>query len=155
MEIEIKQPRFEGRGLKLQTAGLFAGPRLWMDGALIKGKRGRYGVSDNMGAGVTIQLRPSFIDPIPSLDIAGERLNLVRPLEWYEYVWMGLPIVLATAGGALGGAIGLSAAYLSGRIFRSERSSPIKYLLTGLISIGAAVVFFVLAVLIQFLIGSE
>jgi hypothetical protein len=149
MDIEINQPRFEGRGFKLQTAGLFSGARLWIDGAIIKGKRGRYEVRDNTGADVTIQLKPRFLDPIPQLDIAGDRLTLARPLTWYEYGWMGLPMVLVLAGGALGAAIGFSAAYSSARIFRSEQSTPVKYLLTGLISIGAAVVFVILALLIQ------
>ncbi len=152
MDIEIKHPRFEGRGLKLQTAGFFSGPRLWIDGAIIKGKRGRFDVRDNTGVDVPIQLRPRFLDPIPRLEIAGDRLDLARPLTWYEYAWMGLPILLVSMGGALGALIGFAAAYSSARIFRSEQSTPVKYLLTGLISVAAVVVFFILAVLIRLLI---
>jgi len=152
MDIEIKHPRFEGRGLKLQTAGFFTGPRLWIDGAFIKGKRGNYEVRDNTGAPVAIRLAPRFLDPIPRLDIAGDRVELARPLAWYEYVWMGLPIALVFTGGGLGAAIGFGAVYSSARVFRSELSTPVKYLLTGLISMGATLVFFVLAVLIQILI---
>lgn len=152
MDIEINQPGFEGRGLKVRAAGLFSGPRLIIDGVIIKGKRGRCEVRNNTGAGVTIKLKPSFLDPIPQLEIEGERVNLSRPLMWYEYIWMGLPLILMYSGGALGGGIGFGAAYSSARIFRSERSTPVKYLLTSLISIGAAAIFFVLALLIQSLI---
>jgi hypothetical protein len=149
MDIEIKQTGFEGRGFKVRPAGLFSGPRLIIDGVIIKGKHGRYEVRDNSGTGVTIKLKPSFLDPVPQLDIDGGRVVLSRPLTWNEYIWIGLPLILIFSGGALGGGIGFGAAYSSARIFRSDRSIPVKYLLTCLISIGATAIFFVLAFLLH------
>jgi len=49
----------------------------------------------------------------------------VRPLYWYEYGWMALPILLAFAGGGLGALVGLGAAHLNSRIFWSDRAAAV------------------------------
>ena len=56
------------------------------------------------------------------------------------------------AGGVLGAVVGLTAAYASSRIFRSDRKTPAKYAPTGLVSLAAVAVFFVLAVALQIMI---
>ena len=47
----------------------------------------------------------------------------------------------------------LAAVYSSARIFRSDRGTASKYGLSALISLGAALAFFVAALVIQLLIG--
>lgn len=115
----------------------------------MKGKRGRFEVRDDSGRARVIELKPRLLDPLPSFSIDGEAIPLGRPLAWYEYVWMALPIGLATVGGAVGGVLGVGAAYSSARIFRSDRSGFAKYAITGLISVTAVIVFLGVAVAIE------
>jgi hypothetical protein len=70
-------------------------------------------------------------------------IQVVPALQWYQYIWMGLPIVLLFMGGAVGGFCGGLAAVTSSRIFRSERAEATKYALTGLISLAAFFSYFV------------
>jgi len=85
--------------------------------------------------------------------IGDETVLLARPLAWYEYVWVGLPVLLVFAGGALGALVGVVATYTSARIFRSDRGAFAKYVLTGLVSVLALVVFLVLVVIAQQMIA--
>ena len=152
MEIAITHPKLQGQRLALRTAGFFRGPQILLNGTPIKGKRGKYLLRNSQGQEVALQIKSNHIDPIPKLVIDGEKVQLARDLTWYEYLWMGLPIILVVSGGALGAMIGIGATYSSSRIFRSERGTFSKYLLSSLISIGAIVGFIVVAVVIQILV---
>ena len=77
----------------------------------------------------------------------------MRPLYWYEYGWMALPILLAFAGGGLGALVGLGAAHLNSRIFWSDRAVWLRYVLTALVSLAAVGVFFIVAALAGPLLG--
>ena len=165
-DIPIDQEAFVGRSLMLRPATLFSGARLLIDGAPVKTtlRTGqfwfgwsmaprlglpRFLVRDNRGNEVAVRLKSNGFDPIPKVDIDGQVLQLARPLEWYEYAWMGLPIVLAIWGGLWGALIGCAATRSSARLFRSERSTFSKYGLSGLISAGAVVAFVVTWTILQ------
>lgn len=152
MELAITHEKLQGRNLTLRTASFFRGPRLLSGGMPMQRKRGTYTVRDNQGKEITIKIKGHPLDPIPKIDIDGHVLQLAPPLAWHEYVWMGLPIILAFAGGALGALFGISATYASSRIFRSERSTASKYLISGLVSVAAVVGFFIVLVLLQILL---
>ena len=149
MELAINHEKLQGRKITLKTGSFFRGPRLLSNGMPVQGKRGTYILRDNHGKEITIKIKGNFLDPIPKLDIDGQELQLAPPLAWNEYVWMGLPIILVFAGGALGALVGISAIYSSSRIFRSERSTAGKYLLSGVISVGAVIGFFIFAVILE------
>lgn len=149
MDIPIDHPSFVRRRLAVRPAGLLRGVKLLHDSSEVKGKRGRFEVRDDTDKTRVVELKGRFIDPLPVLSIDGESIDLGRPLAWYEYAWLGLPIVLVTVGGALGGALGFGAAYSSARIFRSDRSGLAKYALTGLISVSAAIIFLTVAVAVE------
>ena len=152
-DLPIAHEAFAGRGLVLRPAGFLRGPRLLIDGSEAKGRRQRYSLRDNIGNQVEVRLRGNGIDPVPKVEIAGRTIELARPLTWYEYVWMGIPIVLVVAGGALGAVFGLLGIYASARIFRGERSTGAKFGLSALVSLGAVLGFFVTALFLQLLIG--
>jgi len=149
MDIPIDHPAFVRNPLIVRPAGFFGGVKLLQKNWEVKGKRGRFEVRDDGGRARVVELKPKLLDPLPSFSIDGEAIQLGRPLAWYEYAWMGLPIALATVGGALGGALGVGAAYTSARIFRSGRSGVAKYALTGLISISAVALFLTVAMAIE------
>lgn len=153
MEIAVNHPKLHGRRITLKPTGFFRGLRLLSNGNPVEGKRGTYTLRDLHGKEVTIKIKANFLDPIPKVEIDGEAFPLARPLVWYEYVWMGLPIILVFVGGGLGALVGVSATYSSARIFRSERTPFNKYLVSALISLAAVIVFFILVVAFQILIG--
>jgi hypothetical protein len=155
MRIEVRHPAFKRQHLSVQTASsVFSSPKLLLNGAAVKKEKGRYPVTSDSGAMKLVQMRYNLVDPVPTLKIDEQTVNLLEPLQWYEYAWSGLPILLVFAGGALGGLVGGAATIANGRIFRSERSSIAKYGLAGLITVSAAVVFFVLAIGLRSGVGS-
>jgi hypothetical protein len=153
MDIPIKHQAFANRGLALRTAGVFNGPQLILDGRRVKGKRLRFSVRDNAGAQREIRLRSNYIDPVPRVQIGDQTLELARPLTWYEYVWMAIPIILVFGGGMLGAIFGIAAVYSNARIFRSDHATAAKYLLSALTSIGAILGYLASAVALRLLVG--
>lgn len=155
MYIEVQHPEFMTQRLTVETAGFLRGPRLLVNGVVAKKKKGRYTVTSDSGAEISIQLKYNYLDPIPKLKIGDNITVLASPIKWYEYVWMDIPIILVFSGGAIGGLVGAVAANASGKIFRSQRSSPVKYGLSALITLGAFIVFVVFATVFQLLVGSS
>lgn len=152
MELPISCKGFEGRRLTVQTGGIFSGPKLLLDGETPAKKKGSFILRDNYGKEVQARLKSRMLDPVPSVELGGESVALARPLLWYEYAWMGIPVLLVFVGGALGGLIGASAAYTSARVFRGEAGALTKYLLTGAISLVAVVAYLVAALVLQIVI---
>jgi hypothetical protein len=101
---------------------------------------------------IVARLRSNGIDPVPRLEVDGKAIELARPLKWYEYLWIGLPVLLIFAGGALGALIGLTATYCNAHVLRSERGVASRYALTALVSISATAAFIALAAILQILI---
>jgi hypothetical protein len=155
MEFPISHSGFEGQNLSVATAGFFRGARVLHNGNPVERRKGRYAVRSDRGEEVFIQLKSNFIDPIPKVILGHETIFLARPLTWYEYLWLGLPILLVFAGGGLGALVGITATYASARIFRSDRGAFAKYGITAVISLVALIAFVVLAVIAQQMIDGE
>ena len=153
-EIPVTYPGFEGRRLTVRTAGWFSGIQLQIDGAPVKPQKRLYLLRDNAGKEVQAKFGYNYIDPVPMLKIDGNPILLARPLTWYEYAWMGAPILLLFVGGALGALFGMWGAWTSGRIFRSDRGTAVKYLLTGAVSLAAVFGYLVLATIALSFFGS-
>jgi len=153
MDYLFEHPDFQGRSLAVRTSGFFAAARLVVDGAEVTGTKGKFSLYDNHGRPRELKLKPVFLDPIPKVDLDGTTIDLVHSLTWYEYTWMGLPIVLVISGGALGALFGILATFSSARIFRSGRGPGAKYALSGLISLGAVGGYLASATLIQLVIA--
>ena len=155
MRIEIDHPAFKRQLLAVETASVFSGPKLLMNGVVIKKEKGSYPVVSDVGDNKLIQIRYNLVDPVPRIKVDGQTFNLREPLQWYEYAWSGLPILLVFSGGALGGLVGGVATMANGRLFRSERGALAKYGLAGVITVSAVAVFFVLAIALQLAIGTK
>ncbi len=125
MNIAVDDPRFKTQKLSIETASLWRGPRLLLNGAPVEGKGSAYVVRDDAGAETAVVVKPGFPDPIPKLLVGG---------------------------GAVGGLFGALALYVNARIFRSDRGSAAKYGLTALVSAAAVAAFTVLALTLQTLI---
>jgi hypothetical protein len=155
MRYTLSIPGFENRELMLETGGFWSGPKLMIDGAPApKGpKRGQFSLRRNDGTEAIAQLRVKFfLDPLPQVELDGQSFLAAEPLKWYEWLWAGLPFAMIIIGGALGGGIGGLMMAINGRVFRSNLKTPAKYLLTGSISAGAFIAYFLLALLLNFTI---
>ena len=149
MDIAVSHSSFIQQRLTIRTAGLFSGPRVLLNSLPIKRDGGKYIVRNDSGTEVTVRLKSTFFDSIPTLTLDDTKVSLARSLTWYEYLWISVPILLLFIGGALGGGIGVFATYSNSRIIRSDRSTISKYALTGAASICAFVAFFVVATALQ------
>jgi hypothetical protein len=144
MDIPIALPGMEGQKLALRV-NTFTGAKLMLKDEQVARQKGLFSVRSNAGSTIAVRLKGRFLDPIPNLIVGGKTIQVMPPLAWYQYVWMTIPMVLLFLGGAIGGLCGGLAAGFSSRIFRSDRSQGMKYALTGLISLGAFVAYFVVA----------
>ena len=64
-------------------------------------------------------------------------------VEWYQHVWLALPIMLVAVGGAIGGACGGAAWAINRIVFQKTKHPVLRYVWTGLISGTAVVVYFI------------
>ena len=150
MRIDIDNPRFENTGLQVDTGGLFGSASLWRDGhELEPDENGTYFVEDADGEKATIRFQNVALDPVPKLLIDSYEHEVVEPLQWYEWVWVGLPFLLVPVGGCLGGALGGLALGVNATIFRSTNNAALKWGASAAVTIAAIGTFFVLAVALE------
>ncbi len=155
MRIQINHPAFKSQHLSVETASFLVGPKLLLNGVVLKRKGGRYLVASDSGQELTIKVIYNFLDPIPKVKIGDGIIDLAKPLQWYEYAWVGVPMLLVFAGGALGGFVGAGSTVVNGRIFRSDRGTLSKYALAAVTTVAGTAVFFVIAIAIQIAIGPK
>jgi hypothetical protein len=98
MRIGIKHPAFQSKHLSVEQASFFSGPKLLLDGVAVKKQKGGYPVASDSGQPVLIQMRYNLLDPIPTIKIGDAPIQLAAPLRWFEYAWIGLPMLLGEAG---------------------------------------------------------
>jgi hypothetical protein len=80
--------------------------------------------------------------------ISGKPIEGMQKLKWYEEAWIALPIALVAVGGALGGLCGALAWGLNRLVFMKLEPPAIKYVVTGLISVCAVIVWLILALFV-------
>jgi hypothetical protein len=141
MEYTVKIEGFEGHHLAVTSDELISNPKLLIDGQPAPNgqKRGEFILYKNNGAKVIAQFTSAALgfDPVPRLSIDGKAIQIMEPLDWFEWVWSGIPLILFLTSGLLGTLFGILAFAFNVRVFRSQRSSLEKLLLTALISIGS------------------
>jgi len=155
MDYSIQHEDFEGRDLCVRLSGLFGSAKLVENGTEVSGSGRQHSVRGNSGETREIVLESSLIDRLPVVVIDGVSIRLDRALRWYEYLWMGMPLLLVFAGGALGVVMGIAATWTSARIFRSERSIVMRYALTGLVSLATVLVFLGIATGVQLAVDAN
>ncbi|HVM13554.1 MAG TPA: hypothetical protein VM287_04400 [Egibacteraceae bacterium] len=137
----------EGRQVMLEPRPMRR-PVLWMDGQPAEpgAKRGEYLLRTNDARTVTAVVRPRLLgfDPVPDMEVDGERVELAERLPARTLVWAGLPLGLVFLGGALGGLTGGLATTWNVKLLRKRRGMP-GYLLTGLVTIGALTAWLLMA----------
>jgi hypothetical protein len=138
MQYPIKIEGFEGHQLAVTSEEFFSSPKLLLDGQPApKGKnRGEFILHNINGTDSTVQLTSAYMgfDPVPRLSVAGKSIQIMEPVDRFEWAWSGIPLILVIVGGVLGTLFGIVAFAFNVRVFRSQRSLLKKFLLTALIS---------------------
>lgn len=147
-EIYINHPDL-GENILVLRLSFWKSPKLYLNNGPVPKEKKQYSLSDILGKPFIIEIKNTPFDPIPKVFINQEPIKLVTAFKWYEYLWMGLPLLLIFQGGALGGLLGVLAFRANGSIFRSERNQLEKYLFTLGLNVIIALSFLALAYSIQ------
>jgi hypothetical protein len=146
---------FEGQNIEVNT-GFWSGPKLLINGeSAPKGeRRNEMRLQRNDLRQVTATWKPTLMGfDVPQLLVDGKVVSLVEPLKWYQWVWGGLPVLLVFAGGLLGVLIGLIAFSINAKIFRSGLNDVLKYIISGMFSLTAVIVYLFLGTIVSLLIS--
>ncbi|MBW3636444.1 MAG: hypothetical protein KY445_08265 [Armatimonadetes bacterium] len=148
---ELIIPGFESQKISVQVASGFGSSKLFVNGqpAPPAPKRGQYVLRRNDGTETIAFFKAGFPDPAPMLVVGDQTIRLAEPLEWYQWLWAGFPLVLILLGGIIGGALGAGAATINAQIFRSQHQGVVKYLLSGLVSLIAITLWIFIVSLIR------
>jgi hypothetical protein len=90
-------------------------------------------------------------DIIPRVYIDGEKLELARKLEWYEWLLGGIPFILLY-GGALGAMCGLVGFAANCKVMRSNMNTLQKVLSVGGITFASYLSYFIMGVALSLII---
>lgn len=153
--IRIEHPELGNNQLALVIPTLFGNQKILFNGKEVLKSNGTYSITEQIGHKFEITIKNNVIDHIPNILVNEEQIEIERPLKWYEYLWMGLPIVLAFQGGFLGALLGFFALRLNSSLFRSDRNTIQKYLSTLIVNVLVTVVFFVAASFLNDLIKGD
>jgi hypothetical protein len=156
MRYPITLEGFDGQTIEIQPTSLWSGPKLLVNGqpAAKGAKRGQVILTNNSGQEVVATWQPRFLGlDIPALVVNEKTIEVTKPLPWYAWLWSGLPLALLFVGGVLGVILGIAAFTVNANLFRSPRSTPVKFLLTTLVSLLAGAAYAVLAMLASMALG--
>ncbi|HCE44288.1 MAG TPA: hypothetical protein DET40_12130 [Lentisphaeria bacterium] len=114
----------------------------------------RYLIEDDAGNEIKFE---SGLDEkwSPWLKADGDDVKLALPLAWYQWAWIGLPVILVFAGGLIGGMIGGATTYLNMLVMQSNRPAVLRYGVTLVLSSSAVVLYALLAVLLNVTLGTS
>ncbi len=93
-------------------------------------------------------LAPATLPATRLTPVAAATFTPLTKLAWHQQLWIGLPIGLVAVGGMIGGALGGGAYALNRRVFQNTRNPVLRYVWTGLISLCAVAVYFVIVIFI-------
>jgi hypothetical protein len=134
------------RKIEVQSS-FFGGAKLLVDGQTApKGsKRSQFLVRGTDGRDSVVELKTTVPDPVPQILWAGQTIRLEEPLKWYQWLWVGIPLLLLFLGGAIGGLVGGIAVTLNIRILRSNMGAILRYAATAFVSVAACGMYLAIA----------
>ncbi len=148
LKFQIDYPNFNSKELVVRGS-YYGRPKLFLDGKKVKSitrnifsRKRKYKIEDDNGIPVDILLSQRWLDAIPHLEIDGNKIIIRGALKWYEYLWIIIPIILLFIGGGIGGLIGSIGTLTNSILFRKFTSPFAKYLVTGVNTLVAFILFF-------------
>ncbi len=150
MDIPVNINSFSSKRIFLKPRGLFSfAPKILLNGQPVPRTGYGYLIPDDAGNNVEFRVCHRFYDPIPDLMVANKRIVLVPALKLYEHVWICLPFfILLLYGGLLGGVCGVFALNANYLVFRGAYSQLNKFILSGLITLGAWLLYFAIIIVL-------
>ena len=145
MAYSVELEGFEGQNIEVKPASFFAGTKLFVNGEpALKGPERRQMIlrkDDGTEVIVAWKSNPLGLDP-PVLVVGKKMINIIEPLKWHDWVWVGLPIIIIIIGGNIGAIVGLLGFHANTKIFYSELNKLVKYVLAVGITIAMVIIHF-------------
>lgn len=154
MGYKVNAEGFEGQDIEV-VVSFWTGTKLLVNGEKAgKGpKRGQLLLKRNDGKEAIATLKQKMLGmDVPQVEIEGKIIELVKPLTWQQWLFAGSPIVILFLGGAIGVGIAMVGTYLNVRIFRSELSDVLKYVLSIVVTLSLSVGYIIFSVIVVFLL---
>lgn len=150
----VDSPDFKTNILTLEIESFFTGPVLKLNGAVVKLKRGKATIKDDVWGQREVKLKSKLYD-FPSVVIDKVEYFPVGRMTKLEQVFVILPFCLAGLGGAIGGGLGGVAAYSNSLLMREYKDSILKYVLS-LVTTGLAFIcWYLVAIMINTMMGRQ
>ncbi|HAE4739297.1 TPA_asm: hypothetical protein GND48_004541 [Salmonella enterica subsp. houtenae serovar 41:z4,z23:-] len=154
MELFINHPRFKNKKLSVTTRSFTKNALIYLDGVQQKKiagfkNRNKYSLHDDNDNPVAVEVK-SIIDPIPTVILDGEKIQLAPAIVWYQYIFILLPLLLILFGGAIGGGIGFVGATINSGIIRSQVHPVLRYILTILVTFACYLTYLLLVGIISY-----
>ena len=129
MRYPLTVPGMEGHNIQVTTATLLKPPQVLIDDfpAPEGSKKGEFLIYRPDGTTATLLLTGHPLDIVPQVRVNGRRLELTEPLEWHEWLLIGLPLVLLFLG-VVGGVLGGIAAVVNVYLVRSSQPAVVRSL---------------------------
>lgn len=150
MDYAIDHHAFEGREIIIRWSPVFP-PKVYLDGAPIKGRFRRFPLVDNRGNTWNLRLDYLSLDAVPTVHIGDRRIFLARRLFAHELAWVsiapllgGLILQITAPLGLLPGMLGIAgliafvyAGILNTLILRCEYPVAVRYGVGALVYLAA------------------
>jgi hypothetical protein len=152
----IRSDRFGNLSVVIEVNGLNP-PKILVNGILApQGKdKNQFIIKSETGIETIVDLKiTNLFDIVPTVELNGSPVKVVKPLAWYEYVVIALPLVLIGIGGAIGGMIGALAATVTRSIMRSNLNPIMRYAASVGVTIIAVTVWYALVLIIRSAMGA-
>ncbi len=138
MPTPVHLPGFEGHTLIVES-NLWSGkPTLTLNGTPVapNDEKNEFLLPSSDGQQTLVRVKPAFSDLAPVLEVNGQTIFTARALTPFEWIWAAFPIVLLFFGGALGGGLGVFAAFTNIFLIRDEKSL-LRYVLCAIVTSAA------------------
>ena len=152
VEYPIKLNERNENKLKLIIPKIFGKTKVVYNNIEFQKLNNRYSINNGKDKPVLLTLKNNLIDPVPKVFANNKQIQVARPIKWYEYIWMGLPIIIFFHGGLLGILLGYIAVRLNSLIFRNEKTQFTKYISTLGINVLIAMIYFITYLIITTLL---
>ncbi len=129
MRYPLTVPGMEGHAIEVTTATPLKPPQVLIDGfpAPVGSQKGEFLIYRPDGTIATLLLTGHPLDIVPQVRVNGRRLELTEPLQWHEWLLIGLPLFLLFLG-VMGGVLGGIAAVVNVYLVRSSQPAAVRAL---------------------------
>jgi hypothetical protein len=147
MDYPVVIEGFEDHEISVRSSPWGAAATLLIDGQMAPAgpRRNQFILTRRDGTELLVKFRNSLFDSVPQINVDGKIFNVTPPLSWPVTIWCFVPLVLCFTPGFDGIMLGFAGSWINTRIFRTERSTTQKYLLTALITLGSAAFYLLLS----------